>query len=172
MMINMDEIVRMLTANGEAIRALMQTISDEQAQWKPDKDTWSMQQVMEHVYNEERIDFRKILRRMWNDPPQPPGEQRHEDYIPVVSCSQALEGFLAEREASIKWLEGLHSPDMDISSQWAFGPSGDVMVFHAGDVLLSWVEHDILHMRQMIELLHAWNEKQAPPYSLMYAGGW
>jgi hypothetical protein len=83
-----------------------------------------------------------------------------------------LEGFLTEREASIKWLEALKTPEWEVASQWPFGPTGDVTVFKAGDVLLSWVEHDILHLRQMIELLHAWNERQAPPYSLMYAGGW
>ena len=30
-----EEIIRQLTGNGETIRALVQTISDEQAQWKP-----------------------------------------------------------------------------------------------------------------------------------------
>jgi uncharacterized damage-inducible protein DinB len=171
-MINIDEIIRQLTGNAEAMRALVQTISDGQAQWKPNPDTWSMKQVMEHVYNEERIDFRKILKRMLNAASQPSGEPLHEEYMPVESCRQALDGFLMEREASLKWLRALTSPNWDVTSQWPFGPAGDVTTFSAGDVLLSWVEHDILHLRQMIELLHAWNEKQASPYSLMYAGGW
>jgi hypothetical protein len=171
-MIDINEIIRQLAGNAEAMRALVQTVSDEQAQWQPNPDTWSMKQVMEHVYNEERIDFRKILKRLLNAPSQQPGESPHEEYVPVESCRQALEGFLVEREASKKWLRSLKSPDWGITSQWPFGPAGDVMTFSAGDVLLSWVEHDILHLRQMIELLHAWNEKQAPPYSLQYAGGW
>ena len=167
-MINIDEIIRQLTGNAGAMRALVQTISDEQAQWKPNPDTWSMKQVMEHVYNEERIDFRKILKRMLNDPSQPSGEE----YMPVESCCKALDDFLMEREASIKWLRTLKSPDWNVPSQWPFGPEGIVTTFSAGDVLLSWVEHDILHLRQVIELQHAWNEKQASPYSFMYAGGW
>ena len=171
-MINVDETIRQLTGNAEAMRALVQTISEEQAQWKPNPDTWSMKQVMEHVYNEERIDFRKILKRMLNTPFLPSGEALPEEYLPVESCRQALDGFLLEREASIKWLRALKSPDWNVTSQWPFGPEGNVTSFSAGDVLLSWVEHDILHLRQMIELLHAWNEKQASPYSLMYAGGW
>jgi hypothetical protein len=172
MMINIEEIIRQLTGNAQAMRALVGTTSDEQAQWKPNPDTWSMKQVMEHVYNEERIDFRKILKRMLNAPPQPPGESQHEEYVPVEDYRRALADFLMEREASIKWLRTLESPDWDVTSQWPVGPTGEVIVFRAGDVLLSWVEHDVLHLRQMIELLHAWNEKQAPPYSLMYAGGW
>jgi hypothetical protein len=171
-MIDMDEVTCQLAGNAQAMRHLVQPISDEQAQWKPNPDTWSMKEVMEHVYNEERIDFRKILKRMFHDPPQPAGEYPHEAYVPVVSCRQALEDFLMEREASIKWLKALRSPDWEVSSQWPFGPAGVVTAFRAGDVLLSWVEHDFLHLRQMIELLHAWNEKQASPYSLDYAGGW
>jgi hypothetical protein len=171
-MINIEEIIRMLSGNAQAMHSLVQTIPNEQAQWQPNPDTWSMKQVMEHVYNEERIDFRKILKRMFHDPPQPSGETHHEEYVPVADCRQALEGFLMEREASIKWLTGLQAPDWEVSSQWPFGPEGVVTAFRAGDVLLSWVEHDILHLRQVIELLHAWNEKQAAPYSLDYAGGW
>ena len=171
-MINIEETIRQLTGNAGAMRALVQTISNEQAQWKPNPDTWSMQQVMEHVYNEERIDFRKILNRMLIAPSQSSGESLNEEYVPVASCHQALNGFLMEREASIKWLRTLKSPDWNVPSQWPFGPEGIVTTFSAGDVLLSWVEHDILHLRQVIELQHAWNEKQASPYSLMYAGGW
>ena len=171
-MINVEEIIRQFTGNAEGMRALVQTLSNEQAQWKPNPDTWSMKEVMEHVYNEERIDFRKILKRMLNAPSKPAGESLQEEYVPVESCRKALEGFLMERDASIKWLKALKSPDWDVTSQWPFGPEGVVMAFSAGDVLLSWVEHDILHLRQMIELLHAWNEKQASLYSVQYAGGW
>jgi len=171
-MINIKDIIRQLTGNAQVMRALVQTVSDEQAQWKPNPETWSMRQVMEHVYNEERIDFRKHLKEMLNDPPQPWGNFRQEEYISVEGCRQALEGFLVEREASLAWLMSLDSPDWDVASQASFGPAGDVLALRAGDVLVSWVAHDYLHIRQMNELLYAWNEKQASPYSVQYAGGW
>lgn len=171
-MINIAEIIRQLTGNAEAIRSLMLTISDEQAQWKPDPQTWSMKEVMEHVYNEERLDFRKHLKEMLSDPPQAWGEFHREEYVSFESCRQSLEGFLGERGASIAWLKALDFTDWDITSQVSFGAAGDVMVFKAGDVLVSWVAHDFLHLRQMIELHYAWNEKQASPYSVRYAGGW
>jgi hypothetical protein len=47
-----------------------------------------------------------------------------------------------------------------------------MLVLSAGDVLVSWVAHDFLHIRQLNEVLYAWNEKQASPYSVQYAGGW
>jgi hypothetical protein len=171
-MFTIEEIIRTLTSNAEAIRALAQTISNEQAQWKPNPETWSMKEVMEHLYNEERIDFRKHLKEMLSDPPQPWGEFLREEYVSVGSCLQALEGFLNERNASIAWLMALESPKWDAASQTPFGPSGEVLVLSAGDVLVSWVAHDFLHIRQINELLYAWNEKQASPYSVQYAGGW
>jgi uncharacterized damage-inducible protein DinB len=171
-MINIEEIIRQLTANAEAMRALVQTISEEQAQWKPSPETWSLQEVMGHVYNEERIDFRRHLKELLNDPPKPWGGFRPEEFVSVENCRQALEGIITEREASIAWLKSLESPDWDIKSEVPFGPLPEIITLSAGDVLVSWVEHDFLHIRQMNELLHAWNKKQASPYSVDYAGGW
>jgi len=69
------------------------------------------------------------------------------------------------------WLKGLRSPDWEVSSRAVFGPE-EVLTLKAGDVLVSWAAHDLLHLRQMIELLYAWNEQQAAPYSVRYGGGW
>ena len=83
-MINIRKVVHQLTVNAETIRVLVQAIPDEQARWQPNPETWPMMQIMEHLYNEERIDFRQHLKEMLNDPPQPWGalhfealKQRH-----------------------------------------------------------------------------------------------
>jgi hypothetical protein len=170
-MIDLKEIMRQLTANARAMHAMLQSISNEQAQWKPNPETWSMKEVMEHVYNEERLDFRQHLKEMLSDPPQP-WRFFPEEYVGVEDCRQALEGFLAERETSLAWLKALETPAWDITTRVTFEPSGDVMDISTGDVLVAWVAHDFLHIRQMNELLFAWNEKQAAPYSVRYAGGW
>jgi uncharacterized damage-inducible protein DinB len=164
-MIHLQDAIRQLTANAEAIRALVQTFSVEQAQWKPDPDTWALKDVMEHLYNEERIDFRRHLKGMFGEP-LPPRE-----YVHVEDSQQALAGLMAEREASIAWLSTLDSPDWEVTTDLRFGPSKTITL-SAGDMLVSWVEHDILHMRQLVELMHGWNERQASPYSVRYAGGW
>lgn len=171
-MISIEDIIRQLTGNAQAMRALVQNISEDQAHWKPNPETWSLQEVMGHIYNEERIDFRKHLKELLNDPPKPWGEFRREEFVIVENCRQALEGFIIEREASIAWLKALESPDWEIKSQAQFGPLSVIITLSAGDLLLSWVAHDFLHIRQMIELLYAWNAKQASPYSVEYAGGW
>jgi hypothetical protein len=171
-MIDIHEIIRQLSVNAQSLRHLVETISEEQAQWKPDPETWSLQEVMEHLYNEERIDFRKHLQEMFSNPPQPWAKFNPAAYVTVKSCRQALEGFLTEREASIAWLKTLLSPDWAATSKAVFGPEDEVLILSAGDVLVSWMAHDFLHLRQVNELLYAWNEKQAAPYTVQYAGGW
>ncbi len=166
-MIDIQEIIRQLGSSAEAMRAMVGTIPDEQARWKPDADTWSMKEVMEHVYNEERLDFRRHLKEMFSDPPQSWQQIREEDLVSMDDCRQALDAFWIEREASLAWLKSLSAPDWERSSSTPWNSS-----IRAGDVLVSWVEHDFLHLRQMIELLYAWNEQQALPYSVRYAGGW
>ena len=167
MKIDIADIVRQLVANAATIRSLVETVSDEQAQWKPDIETWCLKEVMEHIYNEERIDFRKHLIEMLSDPPQPWKDFSQEEYISVETCRQALEEFLAERTASLAWLNALKSVDWDTATQTPFRRS-----LSAGDVLTSWVAHDYLHLRQINELFYAWNQKQALPYSVQYAGDW
>jgi hypothetical protein len=171
-MIDLEENIRQLTSNAQVVHHLIESISPEQAQWKPDPETWSLKEVMEHVYNEERIDFRKHLKEMFSEPPQPWGKDDPAEYVKVKSCRQALKGFLAEREASLAWLKALQAPDWDAASKASFGLEAEVLTLSAGDVLVSWLAHDFLHLRQINELLYAWNEKQAAPYSVQYAGGW
>jgi hypothetical protein len=170
-MISISEIIRQLSANAEGIRALLESVPDEQARWKPDPETWSLKETMEHVSNEERIDFRRHLRELLHDPAQTWGSSEPKEYLAAASCSQALESFLAERKDSIAWLRSLKSPDWSLTQQIRFGPE-EVMTISAGDVLVSWVAHDHLHFRQLNELLFAWNEQQAAPHSVRYAGGW
>jgi hypothetical protein len=166
-MIDLEIIIRQLTSNMESIRALLESVPEAQAQWKPDAETWSLREVMEHVYNEERLDFRKHLKEMFHDPPQPWEDWSDDDLVAVESCRAALDAFISERKDSIAWLAALSSPDWNYQT-----PTPWRKQISAGDVLVSWVEHDFLHMRQFIEVLYAWNVQQAAPYLVEYAGDW
>ena len=167
----LDEILRQLRANAQAIQALVESVSDEQAGWKPDAETWSLKETMEHVFFEEMHDFRKHLKELLSRPPRPWEGPRPSDEVRVERCGQALAGFLAERQASLAWLEGLRGVDWTVSQRVRFG-EGEIIELNAGDVLVSWAAHDYLHIRQINELLYAWNDRQAAPHSVMYAGGW
>jgi hypothetical protein len=41
---------------------------------------------------------------------------------------------------------------------------------HAGDLMAAWVAHDLLHIRQIAELPHAYLAVVAAPYRTEYAG--
>ena len=164
-MIDLPEIIRQLDLQGQAIRMLAQTFSEEQADWKPSAETWSLREVMEHLYNEERLDFRRHLKGMFGEL-KPPAQR-----LEVESAREGLEGFLAERQASLGYLAGLREPDWGIRKEFRFGPN-ETMTLSAGDMLVSWVEHDILHLRQVVELMHACNAREASADAVTYAGGW
>ncbi|MBK8984873.1 MAG: hypothetical protein IPM39_02140 [Chloroflexi bacterium] len=44
--------------------------------------------------------------------------------------------------------------------------------FTAGDMLAAWVAHDILHLRQLVELKWANTVVELRPYIVQYAGEW
>ena len=71
---NHQKIIENLRINGHVFKYLFQSVSDEQAQWKPGKDRWSILEVINHLYDEEKGDFRKRLELTLDNPegPWPP----------------------------------------------------------------------------------------------------
>jgi len=74
--------------------------------------------------------------------------------------------FSTERDKSLAWLRGLENQDWD---QEITFPRGSLK---AGDLLVSWQAHDLLHLRQLVELRYALTTQTLPPYSVEYAGEW
>ena len=81
--------------------------------------------------------------------------------------ADSLSRFQAARADSLAWLGALAAPDWESAavSPWGF-------TMRAGDMLASWLAHDGLHIRQLVELQRAWDERQLAPYRLEYAGEW
>ena len=80
---------------------------------------------------------------------------------------QSVANFAAERKQSVAWLQLLRDADWERSRAH---PAG--FVLRAGDLLSAWVAHDILHLRQLVELHYHLAVLQAEPYSVEYAGDW
>jgi hypothetical protein len=160
-----------MRANARRISALVEGVSAEQAGWKPDPESWSIREVLCHLYDEEREDFRVRLELILyhSGSEWPPIDPR--GWVSARAYNQrdladTLQGFNAEREKSLAWLRGLANSDWELSES---APWGTV---RAGDMLASWAGHDLLHMRQLVELLHASSLQQSGPYSSDYAGEW
>jgi hypothetical protein len=168
---NIDFFTTQLADHAGTIHSLTFGISDQQARWKPDPDTWSILEVVNHLYDEEREDFRVRLDYILHHPdrPWPPINPQGwviERLYNQRDQSQSLQAFQDERRKSLAWLKELGTPDWNASVRVTFGE------FSAGDILASWVAHDLLHLRQMIELHWAYLIHMADPYHVNYAGKW
>jgi hypothetical protein len=168
---NLYFLTTQMTNHAEAIHSLTLGISDEQARWTPEPDTWSILEVVNHLLDEEREDFRVRLDTILHRPDQPwppinPQGWVTERQYNLRDFSNSVEVFLAERRKSLAWLKGLGSPDWQASVKVSFGE------FSAGDIFASWFAHDLLHLRQLVELHWAYALHSVEPYHVNYAGEW
>ena len=170
------EILRQELANGvQVLPSLLAGVTPAEARLKPDPVTWSILEVVCHLYDEEREDFRPRLDLMLNRPADPwpkinPGGWVTERAYNDRDVSQMLDQWLAERARSLEWLGGLAAggaePDWEKEVTSPFGR------MRPGDMLASWVAHDNLHQRQLVELRRARLVNLAEPYDVQYAGDW
>ena len=169
---NSDALIDRLETQARIIRELVQDITREQAAWKPDPERWSILEVAVHLLDEEREDFRVRLRLLLRDPKadwppiDPQGWVTQREYA-KRDLGETVQAFLEEREDSLAWLKGLKSPTWDAVKTHPV--AGDLS---AGDMLASWVAHDLLHIRQLAKLHWNYVRRLAEPYSVAYAGDW
>lgn len=166
-----DYCLRQLSANAAAIQHLVAGVDDQQAVWKPDAESWSILEVINHLADEEREDFRArvafVLSGAPGDPPpNDPVAKVTERSYNTRNLGASVVDFLGEREDSLIWLKGLSQPNWDATYT---APWGSI---RAGDIMVSWAAHDLLHVRQINELKWAYSEKLFAPYSADYAGDW
>ncbi|HSO14022.1 MAG TPA: DinB family protein [Anaerolineales bacterium] len=160
-----------LTNNTGMIRALLSGIPQKEARIKSNADAWSILEVLCHLYDEEREDFREhldfILHRQNEEYHviDPQGWVKSRKYNEQNFKSMQRK-FFNEREKSLIWLKNLKNTDWNISykSQWG--------TMRAGEMFASWVAHDNLHIRQLVELRRAYIERITLPYDIQYAGDW
>jgi hypothetical protein len=79
---------------------------------------------------------------------------------------EMVANFVRERQNSLAWLKRLSNPNWEAEYTTPFG------VMKAGDMLGSWVAHDQLHLRQLVELRRARVLRLVAPYDVCYAGEW
>lgn len=159
-----------MASTAEAIRALTQDVSADAASWQPHGDAWSLLDVVKHLVYEEEHDFRAALHLVLHHPQDalPPGDPARgvtEDGR-RQGLERARDAFMTARQESLAWLKGLETPDWDAAYEAPFGQ------ITAGDLLAAWVAHDLLHLRQLIELRYHYLAQQVRPYGVRYAGRW
>ncbi len=167
---NIEPFLYQMERNGLAITWLVRDMSEEQAKWRPDPDSWSILEVMYHLIDEEREDFRQRLNYLLNMPGEPfpsidpqgwPAERQYNDR----DLMTAIKTFINERARSIDWMRKLQTPNWENTTDHP-----ELGTLSAADMFASWVRHDHLHLRQLNEILMAWGEKEHAEQRYQYAG--
>ena len=166
-----ERLMQTMAANAERIQVMVGGVSQEQGRWKPDSESWSILEVISHLYDEEREDFRVRLDIILHHPDRPWPSIDPQGWVTARKYNendlvQSLQNFLHEREASLSWLRGLAAPDWEAVYETRFGR------MRAGDMFAAWVAHDLLHLRQLVELQRAYALELLASYEPDYAGPW
>lgn len=158
-----NALYRELQNSTEMIRALLLEISQEDAQVKPTPESWSMLEVVCHLYDVEREDFREHLDFILHRQNEEYHAMDPQDWIRSRNYNEQI---FTERRISLDWLKGLTNTDWDVTYTSDYGSVS------AGEMFACWIAHDNLHLRQFVELRRARIENITKPHPIEYAGEW
>lgn len=166
-----QSITAALAANRGVFEHLLSGLSRENYLWKPDPGAWCLLEVLCHLYDEEREDFRARCRQVLENPEAPlpkidPVGWVHSRAYLEQDFDARLAAFLEERDASVRWLKSLRDPAWHNTYHHPkFGP------MPARLFLVNWLAHDYLHFRQITRLKYGYLARHSE-LPLDYAGTW
>ena len=162
-----------LRRNLEIFKSLFESVHDELIHWKKDEDHWCYLEVICHLLDEEREDFRLRLQTLLNQPEadfisiDPVGWVKDRDYI-NQEFHEKCQAFYNERSDSLKYLESLDEDDpgwFNTKDHKYFGKISPQYFLN------NWVTHDYLHIRQLQRIKYDYMDMIAD-HSIEYAGKW
>ena len=164
-------IIRELDRDRILFRELLQGTARKEYTWKPRPESWCVLEVLCHLHDEEREDFRARVKFALQRPDgplpsiDPQGWVSQRDYL-GQDFDAMLEKFLHEREQSTAWLRSLKDP------AWENAFSHPVLgEMTASKLLANWLAHDLLHIRQITRLRYDYLADRSGE-DLGYAGTW
>jgi len=163
-------ITDQLHKNRNVFQGLLENVPKEVYLWRPSPKKWCLLEIVCHLFDEEREDFKARVKHTLETPDEkmapidPVGWVKKRNYI-GEDFDQKLTDFLIERDISVEWLRSLSTPKWEnISNHPKLGP------ITAGTFLASWLAHDYLHFRQITKLKYDYLESIGGDVG--YAGGW
>src|SRR4051812_2207329 len=144
-----------LSGTPDTLRHLMTGISEEQANWKPSADRWSLAEVLEHLSHVEGHLFRRRVELMTAqmDPKLEGYDQQEYAAAGTYSNREAEESFAHWEEQRADNIELLESLEPSVLTRGGMHVSlGRITI---EDVLNTWAFHDFGHIRQVAELVRA-----------------
>jgi hypothetical protein len=165
-------LITRLGSHTSVFQGLLHLVEEPQAKWKPTPDKWSLLEVINHVADEEIEDFGTRLRLTLADPTQewPPIDPERaavDRQYNSRDLNESLDRFVIARQNSVAWLRSLSAPDWNATHSQRDGNP-----LRAGDLLHSWLVHDLIHIRQMNRLHYEYSQWINKGFSSAYAGSW
>lgn len=166
-----EQIVSQLRANSGVFLAMLGNVDNRLQRWRPQDGKWCLLEVVCHLLDEEKEDFRARTRLALNrghgilNSINPVDWVKERDYY-GQDYPAKLQAFLEERERSLSWLESLENPDW--SAAFEHKQLGRMTAFK---MLANWLAHDYHHIRQINRIKYSWL-KQHSGEDLSYAGDW
>lgn len=165
------KIIDELKINKHIFNKILLDTSNELFLWKPNRDNWCLLEIVCHLYDEEREDFRSRTDQILKNPDlpfspiDPVGWVQERGYI-KKDYDIMLKKFLIERDSSIEWLKSLDKPKWTNAYKHPKLGSLSAKMF-----LTNWLAHDYLHIRQILKLKYLYLEHLSDE-SITYAGAW
>lgn len=166
-----NRIIDNLSANKAVFSTLLMKKQKDEYLWKPSDNKWCLLEVVCHLYDEEREDFRARVKHTLETPEKPltmfdPIAWVKDRKYVEQDYNQMVEKLLDERNSSISWLKSLKNPS------WGNAyPHPKLGPLSAEHFLANWLAHDFLHFRQIAGLQFLYL-KQSANNDLSYAGSW
>ena len=166
-----NHIINQLDNNQFIFERLLRGKQKDEFLWRPLANKWCLLEIVCHLIDEEREDFRDrvkhILENPLNEMPKinPEGWVLEREYV-SQNYNEKVSEFLKERSHSIVWLHTKNDANWDNAYHHAKLGFMSAKLF-----LTNWLAHDYLHIRQLIRYQYDYlKEKSA--IDLQYAGNW
>ncbi len=164
-------LISELQVNQNIIRDLLYGLDNDFYLWRSQPDKWNLLDIVCHLVDEEREDFRYRLKHVLETP-----QKEMPSINPVTwvtdrkyqeqDYDKTLRKFITERAASLDWLNSLPNPKWDhFYSHPKLGKLSASMFLH------NWVAHDYLHIRQILNIKYNYLKFNSTE-PLNYAGEW
>lgn len=164
-------ITESLSENLKTFRDLLSGASKAEYLYKPLPEKWCQLEIVCHLYDEERYDFRARTKHILENnqsalpPIDPVGWVKSRNYI-EQKFEETLDKFLDERKKSVEWLKSLREPD------WRNEYKHELFGMMSAEFFLTnWLAHDYLHFRQITSLKFNFL-KHISGIDPLYAGEW
>ena len=164
-------ITESLSENLKTFGDLLSGASKDEYLYKPLPEKWCLLEIVCHLYDEERYDFRARTKHILENnqsalpPIDPVGWVKSRNYI-EQEFEETLDKFLDERKKSVEWLKSLREPD------WRNEYKHELFGMMSAEFFLTnWLAHDYLHFRQITSLKFNFL-KHISGIDPLYAGEW